>query len=76
MIMAKEVDEIEDGDSSSDALGHTDLDEKTEDTASDDEKDVGNKPDDTKEDFRFEDGDDDWDKAPEGADLSDSGEEK
>ena len=76
MIMAKEIDEIEDGDSSSDALGHTDLDEKTEDTASDDEKDVGNKPDDTKEDFRFEDGDDDWDKAPEGADLSDSGEEK
>ena len=54
--MAKEIDEIEDGDSSSDALGHTDLDEKTEDTASD-EKDVGNKPDDTKEDFRFEDGD-------------------
>ena len=76
MAEEKDIETLEGGDSESE-LGQEYGEGKAkatdvEDKSSSEEGDVGKEP----EEHRFEDGDDEWDKNQEGADLEDSGEEE
>lgn len=74
MIMAKEIEDIEGGDESGDALEYTGDDtEKEEPTHEEDDSDQKPRP---SEDHRVEGGDDEWDKEQDGADLEYTGDEK
>jgi len=79
----EDIERIEGGDTEDDDFGYVDLEAKAKEAdaerATKEEKDEGDldrHPQDKVEELRFKDGDDEWDKIQEGADLDDSGEGK